>query len=173
MTSLTHAALAVAVGSAVLPRRCAPSWLVLGACCAVLPDLDLLAPVFGGSREFHRTFTHSVVFAILMGTVGAAGSWMMGYWWRALGLGLWIVVTTASHAIADMLTSYPVGVALWSPFSPRRYHLAGQPIETVTQEFLWVGLPCLVLLVLVLHRRRRAEPTQLPSTGSRFGDYLR
>jgi membrane-bound metal-dependent hydrolase YbcI (DUF457 family) len=174
VTSLTHAAVAVAVGSAVLPRRCIPSWLVLGACCAVLPDVDLLAPVLGGSREFHRTFTHSVVFAIGMGTIGAAGRWMMGRdCWRALGIGLWVVGTTGSHAIADMWTSYPVGVALWSPFSPRRYHLAGQPIKSVTQEFLWVGLPCLVLIVLFLHRRRRAEPTQSPSSDSRFGDYLR
>ena len=174
VTSLTHAALAVAVGSAVLPRRCAPSWLVLGAGCAVLPDLDLLAPVVGGSREFHRTFTHSVVFAIVMGTIGAAGFWLMGRdCSRALGIGLWAAVTTVSHAIADMWTSYPVGVALWSPFSPRRYHLAGQPIESVTQEFLWVGLPCLVLIVLFLHRRRRAEPAQSRLSGSGFGDDLR
>jgi inner membrane protein len=174
VTSLTHAAMAVAVGSAVLRRRCAPSWLVLGACCAVLPDLDLLAPVLGGSRAFHRTFTHSVVFAIMVGTIGAAGSRRMGRdWWRALGIGLWVAVSTVSHGIADMWTSYPVGVALWSPFSLRRYHLAGQPIKSVTQEFLWVGLPCLVLIVSVLHRRWRTKLSQSPSSDSRFSDDLR
>lgn len=67
MTSATHALIGLAIGSLVVPRVHARAYLVIGALCAVLPDVDLLAPYFGGDRDFHRRFTHSVFFAGLFG----------------------------------------------------------------------------------------------------------
>jgi membrane-bound metal-dependent hydrolase YbcI (DUF457 family) len=42
-------------------------------------------------------------------------------------LGVYAVLATFSHAIADMMTTYPIGVALISPFSDARYQSRGTP----------------------------------------------
>lgn len=65
MTTPPHAMIAVALGGAMVPRGGAGVLLVIGACCAASPDLDLLTPALGGTHEFHRTVTHSIAFAIV------------------------------------------------------------------------------------------------------------
>jgi len=44
MTAVTHAAVELVVGTAIVPHREARLQLLLGACFAVMPDIDLLAP---------------------------------------------------------------------------------------------------------------------------------
>jgi membrane-bound metal-dependent hydrolase YbcI (DUF457 family) len=73
MTSPTHALVGLAIGSFVVQREHAREYLLVGALCAVVPDLDLLAPYLGGDRDFHRRFTHSIFFAGLLGIACGAG----------------------------------------------------------------------------------------------------
>jgi inner membrane protein len=169
MTAPTHAVVALAVGAAILPRRCGKFMLVLGGLCAVLPDLDLFAPVLGGTRAFHRTLTHSIPFASLLGVVAAgASSLYRGRSRDPALIGVWVGVTTLSHALLDMLTTYQTGLALWSPMSAHRYDLAWRPISSVWNEFVWVFLPCLALLLLAVHQRWAvndvSSSTESPST---------
>ena len=154
MTSATHAVMVLALGAPIMGRRYGGFVVGVGAVCAVMPDLDLLAPIFGGTRAFHRTLTHGVPFAGLAAVFAAAAAWR--YRRRAsdaLSIGLWIGLATISHAILDMLTTYPMGIALWSPVSASRYGLPWQPIKSVSQEFVWVFLPSVTLLLLAWRRR--------------------
>jgi inner membrane protein len=139
MTAPTHAVVVLALGAAIVPRRCGKFVLVLGGLCGVLPDLDLFAPILGGTRAFHRTLTHSIPFASLLAVVAAGASSLCRR--RSLDpvcIGIWVGVTTLSHALLDMLTTYQTGVALWSPLSARRYDLPWRPITSVWKEFVWV-----------------------------------
>lgn len=157
MTSPTHALIAAAIGSFVVPRDAdrARAQLMLGACCAMLPDLDLLAPYFGGSRYIHRGFTHSITFAAMIGLACVwYGQLRVGRVAQAWRLGCYAAVATASHALADMTTTYPLGVVLLSPFSGTRYHLPLQPISSVPSEALFISVPTAVVSLVVLKIRR-------------------
>ena len=149
MTSPTHAVLVLALGAAIMRGRYGGFVVGVGAVCAVMPDVDLLAPIFGGTRAFHRTLTHAIPFAGLLAVVAAGAGWRHRR--RAgdvLRIGIWIGLATISHAMLDMLTTYPMGIALWSPLSPSRYGLPWQPIKSVSEEFVWVFLPSVTLFVL-------------------------
>jgi len=71
---------------------------------AVIPDLDLLAPYLGADRDFHRRFTHPIVFAVLVGfSCAAADRLARRPRAEAMWLGVYAAVGTLSHAIADMI----------------------------------------------------------------------
>ena len=53
----------------------------------------------------------------------------------------------------DMLTTYPLGVVLLSPFSETRYHLPWQPISSVAREVSFIFLPTAVVSLVVLKMR--------------------
>ena len=151
MMAPTHVLMGVALGSVMAPRQRLGVLLVVGAACAVVPDVDLLAPYLGGDRDFHRRFTHSIVFAVLVGFSCAAVEWLARHSRaQSVRVGGYTALATMSHAIADMLTTYPPGVALLSPFSEERFHLPWRPITSVTREFEFVVLPLLLLVTLVL-----------------------
>jgi hypothetical protein len=57
MTSATDALIGLAIGSLIVPRVHTRAYLITGALCAIPPDLDLLAPYFGGDRDVHRRLT--------------------------------------------------------------------------------------------------------------------
>lgn len=155
MTAFTHAAVALAVGTAIVPHREARLQLLLGACFAVMPDIDLLAPYLGGERDFHRRFTHSILFALIGGIFGATSYRLTRH--RAIEsirFGCLAALAILSHPISDMMTTYPLGVALASPFSQVRYHLPWQPVTSVTIEFEFVLLPVLVIALTMLPLRR-------------------
>ena len=73
MTAVTHAAVGLAIGTAIVPHRAARLQWLIGACCAMIPDVDLLAPYLGGDRDLHRRFTHSIPFAVIVGVLWTAG----------------------------------------------------------------------------------------------------
>ena len=120
-----------------------------------MPDIDLLAPYVGGDRDFHRRFTHSVTFALIVGILCTA-SYQLARHRRAesIRFGCFAALATLSHAAFDMLTTYRVGVALASPFSPVRYHLPWRPITSVTIEIEFVLAPALVIALSMLWLRK-------------------
>lgn len=157
-TIFAHAALAGAMGTAVRP-----SWRVaaLGVCCAMLPDADVLAFSLGIPYEHplgHRGFTHSVLFAVLVGAVVFAVARNA----RQRGaLGLYAGAATLSHGVFDALTTGGEGVGFLIPFSPERYFFPFRPIRVspigaeaffterglavLASEVVWVGVPALFL----------------------------
>lgn len=161
MTTATHAVIGIALGSGIVPRQ-RPVLVLLGAACAVIADLDLLAPYVGGDRDFHRRFTHSIPFALLVGLSCAAGDRLARHS-RAdsVRVGCYGALATLSHGIADMLTTYPPGVALLSPFSQERYHLPWRPITNVTREVAFVFLPAMFLAAGLLRFRKRVSEARL------------
>jgi len=69
MDSLTQIVLGAVVGEAVLGKRVGNKALFYGACAGTIPDLDVIVGKFTDTItaiEWHRGFSHSIVFCILM-----------------------------------------------------------------------------------------------------------
>ena len=94
--------------------------LLVAALIGIAPDFDLfLSWVLGYSLKLHGSFTHSILFAIALGALGA---WLA----RQVGWRGWIVFSLAalSHGLLDAALKKEFGGAqlLW-PFSQHRYTL--------------------------------------------------
>jgi len=93
--------------------------LVVGAVLGVCPDFDyLLNWLRVSGHGWHHGFTHSVVFALV---VGIAASWVFGVrGWRGA-----LVCTAAvlAHPLLDYLLTDSRGVALWWPVTDQRFKL--------------------------------------------------
>jgi inner membrane protein len=148
-------------------------WL-LTAACALLPDADVVTYDLGlayGHMLGHRGFSHSLVFALLIGAVVAV---MLGRgeWRPARGrLFVHFTLVTASHGLLDALADEGLGVAFFAPFSEERYFFPWRPLEVApigahgffttsplegglrwitvfASEMLWVWLPAGMAVVL-------------------------
>ena len=170
----THAIAALAMGPAVQARWRPWRLWVIGAVCAALPDLDVVAFRFGIPYDHmlgHRGLTHSIAFAAVLAVL------VVAVCFRRSGhrLALWAYVTaaTASHGVLDALTDGGRGVAFLAPFSGRRFFFPWRPIEVapigvgrffserglavLASEIVWVWGPALVLAgVLLLWQRGRS-----------------
>lgn len=132
-TVLTHLAPPVAAALALGRARVPPKMLLAGMLAAVVPDLDGLAYVLGASGSLygsflgHRGFTHTVLFAGLMGVLGL---WLCRLWggkpWQGF---VWLAACTLSHPLLDMMTSGGAGIALWAPFSTQREFAPWRPVR--------------------------------------------
>ncbi|MGM9481495.1 metal-dependent hydrolase [Roseateles sp. NT4] len=171
---ISHAVVPLALGLALGPRLIPRRLMVAGMVAAMLPDLDVLAFRFGIAYAHelgHRGASHSLVFALLLGLLGAAAApWLRASRRTAF---LLIFAAAASHGLLDMLTTGGLGVALAWPFTDERFFFPVRVIEAsplslrrffgpagatvVLSELLWVWLPCAVA-VLALHRVRTARP---------------
>lgn len=160
---LTHAVAGLAIGASLRPARTTWRFWVAGALCAMAPDLDYLAvpfgfldypQVFGG----HRAFTHSLAFALLMGTVATTLAFR-GAAWNGVRARVWVCCTLAavSHGVVDAFASYGPGIAFLFPFSDARYASPWRPIGAVegggwdalgpllVNELAWGWVPWLAL----------------------------
>ena len=168
----THAAAALALGTAFrAPSPPARFW-VAGALCAVVPDLDSFALRWVPYEHVlgHRGITHSIAFAAVFAAI------VVAVWFRTWPGGsavpwayLWIA--TASHGLLDMFTNGGGGVALLAPFTEERLFFPWRPIlvspmsasrfftergaRVFASELRWVWLPCAVLVVACIAARKR------------------
>jgi inner membrane protein len=166
-TIVTHAVTAATLTSAfpvqVVPRRL----IVLGAICAMAPDVDVLGFALGihyADPWGHRGLTHSLAFAIACSVVAwlAAVRVVPGLRRRIL-LWVYLFLCTASHGLLDAMTDGGLGIAFFSPFDTTRYFFPFRPIEVspigagffsergisvLRNEFLWVWLPFLAFAVV-------------------------
>jgi inner membrane protein len=130
-SAFTHAAAALALGTAFRdPGKPARFWM-LGAACAVFPDLDAIGYYLGvpyGSIFGHRGFTHSIVFAALLASAALmfAREEQPGERRRSW---LFFFLATCSHGMLDTITSGGGGVAFFAPFDNQRYRLPWELIE--------------------------------------------
>ena len=172
-TTISHAVAALGIGSCCYKPEIPKSIWVAGAFCAILPDLDVIGFPLGvhyGDFWGHRGFTHSLVFAVLLGgiftfgfrhTKGIKRPWLFLYFFAA----------TASHGLLDAMTNGGLGVAFFSPFDTHRYFLPWRPIlvspiavskflaprvlAILYTELLWVWLPSAAFSAMVLLSRWR------------------
>jgi inner membrane protein len=177
-TAFTHSFFAVALGRIFFPRERVPArFWVLAALCAALPDADVLAFWFGipyGDVFGHRGFTHSLLFALLLGLGVVAVFFRESP--RRTALVVFFFLATASHGLLDALTNGGLGVAFFAPFMGDRYFFPFRPVEVspigirpffssdglsvILSELVWVWLPAsiaegaAVLISRGLQRRR-------------------
>ena len=173
----THAVAAAALGTLMVPGR--GRLIALGAVCAVLPDVDVVAfllDVPPRGMLGHRGLTHSIPFAAAL---AVALAWLV----RCLGpgngqvgavrLGAFLLLATASHGLLDALTDGGLGVAFWAPLSDARSFFPWRPlavspisarrffssegIPVMTSEIAVVWIPAaLACAAGILLRRRRS-----------------
>ena len=158
-TVMTHAAVPLALGAALGARMISPRLLVAGAVAAALPDADVVAFKLGiayADAFGHRGASHSLVFALAVGLLGACFA-------RALRTSparalLWLSACTASHPLLDAFTNGGLGVALYWPASDARLFAPWRPIEVspigagffsrrglsvLLSEACWIWLPAM------------------------------
>jgi inner membrane protein len=176
-SAFSHAIVATAVGQAA-PARWRGEWRFwyLAILCSILPDIDVIGFRFGihyGDLWGHRGLTHSLLFALGVG-LWAACRFRSRALTRAqrLGLAAFFIIVTASHGILDAMTNGGLGVAFFSPFSPRRYFFPWRPIQVspigvstfftedglqvLRSEIQWIWIPSLLLFLALRYAVPRA-----------------
>jgi inner membrane protein len=163
---------AVAIGSAVAPRRLVRPSLIIGAACAVLPDIDAIGRPFhhaAGDLSFlggHRGFTHSLTFAAILGLSVSAVTLADSRWaGHRLRLAAFVAAATALHGVLDMFARIGAStspVQLLSPWSTRGFAVSWHPISGPFDELVWCVLP-LTAMTLLTWRLRGIPWPRLPS----------
>jgi membrane-bound metal-dependent hydrolase YbcI (DUF457 family) len=173
-SSFSHAMIAVAGGSIIAPRRLLRPFLIAGAICAVLPDIDAIGrPFYGreGDLQFlggHRGFTHSLLFAPLLGLAVACATLGSARWHGyRVRLGIFIALATFSHPLLDTITSIGVhtdGVQFLYPFSTHRYTMSRHLVHGPFSELFYLFLPLLFLTRFAWHVRGIPWPRRTADT---------
>lgn len=185
-SALSHAIVAVGLGTALSPSKTPLKLWLLGVGCAVVPDVDVIGYWLGVPYDAmlgHRGLTHSLAFAaavsILVVTMTFRGERWAGCRSHLL---LYFFSATASHGVLDAMTNGGLGVAFFAPFDNARYFFPFHPIEVsprnvkafftargvaiLWSELLWIWLPTLLITALLLVRRRRQATGHLATTRS-------
>jgi len=154
LDSLTQIVLGASVGEAILGKKTGDKALLYGAIAGTIPDLDV---IFGTltdtitSVEWHRGFSHSLLFSILLAPILG---WLVNKLERKSDLG-WMPWTKLfflglfTHPLLDVFTSW--GTQLLWPFKIR---LALNSIFVIDPLYT---LPFLVLTVMVLFYKRQSK----------------
>ena len=151
MDSLTQIVLGAAVGEAVLGKKVGNKAMLYGAIAGTIPDLDVLARFFVDTvtaTEWHRGFSHSILFSILFAPIFGWLVWKLNRksnatflnWTSLMFLGLF------THPVLDAFTTW--GTQLFWPFKTR---LAFQNIFVIDPLYT---LPFLAFLILAMCQKR-------------------
>lgn len=153
MDPLTQGVLGAALPQSLAPRREVVIATAGGFFAGMAPDLDVFIrsdtdPLL--YFEYHRQFSHSLIFIPLGGLIVASLLWLLGRRW--LNIGFWRLVLLCSlgygtHGLLDAMTSY--GTLLLWPFSDHRF-----AFSFVSVFDPLVTLPLVILVTLGLWRRR-------------------
>lgn len=157
MDSITQFTLGAAIGEAVLGKKIGNKAILWGGIAGTIPDLDVLFfPLLDNVQHlsFHRGYSHSILFAVLVSPLLAwlLWRWYKNYvpqttykeWWH---LFFWGIFT---HPILDSFTTY--GTQLFLPFSDYRAGINNifvvDPVYTV---------PFLLLLIAAMFFNRSSS----------------
>ena len=154
MDSLTQIVLGAAVGEAVLGKKVGNKAMLYGAIAGTIPDLDVIARYLVDTvtaTEWHRGFSHSIVFSIIFAPIFGWLVWKIEKKSEATfkdwsWLLFWGLIT---HPILDAFTTW--GTQLFWPFNIR---LAFQNIFVIDPLYT---LPFLLFLILSM-RQKRTSP---------------
>ena len=158
--------------------------------CSALPDIDgfitrFAARLFGlhldGPLWSHRGFSHSLLFALLVGIGAALYTQRLLRYEKPLSLLiLYFFALTASHGLIDAITHGGEGVMFFSPFHGGRYLFPFGPVPTArirewfgtqglitfAHEVLWIWLPLTMAYGgLQLLRKGKALRSRLCTVG--------
>jgi inner membrane protein len=130
------------------------SWraMLLLAALSLSPDLDVIGFRYGiayGAQFGHRGATHSLFVAIVVGCLFATVFRFKLSYARAVLLCSGVLAT---HGLLDSLTDGGYGVALFWPFTARRFFAPIRPIPVapIGRHLLsWQGLHVLLWEILV------------------------
>ncbi len=154
-------------------------WLFWGISilAPVLPDFDVISFKLGisyGDLFGHRGFSHSILFAILMGALFAFVSFKYTDAFRKKYISHFIYFFSLlmSHSLLDAFTNGGLGVALFAPFDNTRYFFPYTPIEVaaisprrffslkglivILSEILWVWLPAILIVLGIKSYQKKA-----------------
>lgn len=154
MDSLTQIVLGAAVGEAVLGKKVGNKAMLYGAIAGTIPDLDTFAGAFTDTItaiEWHRGFSHSLVFAIIFAPVfgwvisriekNSLARWKDWSWLMFWGL--------FTHPLLDAHTTW--GTQL---FWPLEYRLAYKNIFVIDPLYT---LPLLICLIMAIRKPRESQ----------------
>lgn len=122
MDPITHAIGGAAISYAIFGRRLGRHAAALGALAGIAPDIDHFVSSKSDPLlyvEFHRSFTHSIFFAVI-GSLISALPWIWRKRFRHDWKILWACAFPAylSHCFLDAATTY--GTQLFWPFTHQR-----------------------------------------------------
>jgi len=162
-----HAYAAIAIGSGFHKEIRNWKFLTLGIICSILPDADVIAFKFDVPYEAfwgHRGFTHSILFAFLLGIFVTLSFCFHSTTRQKLSYFLFFTFCTISHGILDAMTTGGLGVGFFLPFTDTRYFFPWRPIKVspigagrffsewglrvLLSEAIWIGVPCTVLILI-------------------------
>lgn len=162
-----HAVAAIALGNSFSKKFTSFKFWLLGVLCAILPDADVIGFSFGikySSFWGHRGFSHSIVFAILLGFL-ISFLFYRKHFFTSKGVlySLFFAACTISHGVLDALTTGGLGVAFFSPFDNIRYFFPWRPIQVspigvarffgekgirvILSELIWIGIPSFLYII--------------------------
>jgi inner membrane protein len=164
-----HAVAAIAIGSSFSkPFKSFKFWLIC-VFCSILPDLDVIGFSFGiayNSFWGHRGFSHSIIFALLIGvffSITFYYSLIKKEYKKLILIAFCFFLCTLSHSLLDALTTGGKGVALLSPFDNTRYFFPWKVIKVspigiskffsewgvrvIVSELKWIGIPSLIFII--------------------------
>ncbi len=160
-----HALASIAIGNGFIGSKKTIKFWLLGVFCAIIPDADVVSFKLGipyASFWGHRGFTHSIVFAILLGALITFLFYRNKSFFRYF---IFFFLATLSHALLDALTTGGLGVAFFAPFNNTRYFFPWRPIQVspigvanfftqrgfnvIKSELIWIGLPSIVFITVI------------------------
>ncbi len=164
-----HALTAFALGKTYPKSIFTLKFIILGILCSILPDADVFTFSIGIPYDHlfgHRGFFHSLLFAGILGIIVTIIFYPKQLTkWKGLVIMLYFTLCTASHSLMDAMTSGGLGVSFFSPWDNTRYFLPWRPIKVspigvenffsdwglavIKSELIWIGIPCLILLITV------------------------
>ena len=152
MDPISQGAVGATFAQSVADRERLRAYAVFGALAGMAPDLDVFIQSSSDPLlflEYHRHFTHSLVFIPVGALIVAAALYRL--WRHPLTFKqayLAALVGYATHGLLDACTSY--GTQLWWPFSDAR--IAWNNVSVVDPL---LTLPLLSLLVAAIIRKSR------------------
>ena len=144
---VAHALIAASIGAALDRKSSLWKLLCLSALLGVCPDFDYLLNVLRiGRGGWHHGFTHSIVFALFVGVLTA-----LVFGWRSVHGFIVFSAATVSHTLFDYVMTESRGVALWWPFTDRRYRLrVRNPIDyTWDDSSFWHAVPDILQICFI------------------------
>lgn len=158
MDPLTQGALGAALPLSTRHRRQTGIAAAVGFLAGMAADLDVLIRSQTDSLlflEYHRQFTHSLVFMPVGGFLVAALFYVCFRRWLTVGFPrLWLFASLgyATHGLLDAATSY--GTQLLWPFSDRRFSFS---IVSIVDPLFTLPLLALVIVGVVRRNGRWAR----------------
>lgn len=154
MDPITQGTLGAVLPQTVASARRAAWALPCGIFAGMAPDLDVLISSNSDPLlflEYHRQFTHSLIFIPLGAAIVAGALWALWgrrHGWPLAATYLYCFLGYATHALLDACTSY--GTMLFWPFSD--YRVAWNNVSIIDPM---LTLPLMTAVILSRWRKRR------------------